>query len=118
LTMFQPVRHDLTIQHSTSIEFVGGEELNPRSLHQSNASLGPAGLLLADDGEMHERAQRGLAADQPEWIDLSRGLHREQPDEDGFLAGMISDETSMRGFWSHYRSLFESEATTTPVEVR
>jgi phenylpropionate dioxygenase-like ring-hydroxylating dioxygenase large terminal subunit len=105
LTMFQPVRADLTIQHSTSMEFVGGEELNPRSLHQSTGSLGPAGLLLADDAEMHERTQRGLLSLHPEWVDISRGMHRETVDEDGFMAGFISDETSMRGIWSHYREL-------------
>jgi phenylpropionate dioxygenase-like ring-hydroxylating dioxygenase large terminal subunit len=105
LTMFQPVNANLTIQHSTSLEFVGGEELNPRALHQSTASLGPAGLLLADDGEMHERTQRGLHANRPEWVDLSRGLHREEIDADGFVAGLVSDETSSRGFWKHYRQL-------------
>lgn len=109
LTMFQPLRHDLTIQHSTSMEFVGGEELNPRALHQSTGSLGPAGLLLADDGEMHERTQRGLAAAQPEWVDLSRGMHREAPDDEGFMAGRVSDETSMRGIWQHYRELMAEE---------
>lgn len=107
LTMFQPVRVDLTIQHSTSMEFIGGEELNSRALHQSTGSLGPAGLLLADDGEMHERTHRGLLARQPEWVDLSRGLHRESVDEEGFPVGYVSDEISMRGFWSHYRQLLE-----------
>jgi phenylpropionate dioxygenase-like ring-hydroxylating dioxygenase large terminal subunit len=105
LTMFQPIRADLTIQHSTSMEFVGAEELNPRALHQSTGSLGPAGLLLADDAEMHERTHRGLLSLEPEWVDISRGRHRESVDDEGFAAGFISDEISMRGFWSHYRSL-------------
>lgn len=105
LTMFQPLRADLTIQHSTSMEFVGGEELNPRALHQSTGSLGPAGLLLADDAEMHERTQRGLLSLEPEWVDISRGTHRETVDEEGFPAGFITDEISMRGIWAHYRSL-------------
>lgn len=112
LTMFQPVRVDLTIQHSTSMEFVGGEELNPRSLHQTNGSVGPAGLLLADDAEMHERTYRGLLSQQPEWVDISRGMHREAIDEEGFLAGMVSDETSMRGIWGHYRALMSEEVAT------
>jgi hypothetical protein len=103
--MFQPIRVDLTIQHSTSVEFVGGEELNQRALHQSTGSLGPAGLLLADDAEMHERTHRGLMAAEPEWVDLSRGLHREVVDDEGFVAGFVSDETSMRGIWSHYERL-------------
>ena len=48
-------------------------ELNRRMLPQSIGSVGPAGMLLADDTEMYERNQRGLAARSPEWLDVSRG---------------------------------------------
>jgi fatty-acyl-CoA synthase len=113
LTMFQPIQADLTIQHSTSVEFVGGEELNSRALHQSTGSLGPAGLLLADDAEMHERTYRGLLAMEPEWVDISRGTHREIVDDEGFAAGPITDEISMRGFWSHYRNLMSEDTHDT-----
>lgn len=105
LTMFQPLQAGLTIQHSVAMEFVGGEELNRRALHQSTGSLGPAGLLLADDAEMHERTFRGLLSLEPEWVDISRGAHRETVDEEGVPVASITDEISMRGFWAHYRQV-------------
>jgi hypothetical protein len=62
-------------------------------------------MLLADDTEMYERNQAGLAALEPEWLDLSRGLGREVLDERGLPTGRATDEAAMRGFWKHYRSL-------------
>jgi hypothetical protein len=62
-------------------------------------------MLLADDTEMYERNQRGVAMLQPEWLDLRRGLARERTDERGLKIGTATDETAMRGFWAHYRSL-------------
>ncbi len=47
--------------------------------------------------------------DNPEWLDLRRGLQRERIDDDGFTIGGATDETGMRGFWSHYASLMEAE---------
>ena len=40
--------------------------------------------------------------------DLRRGLHRERTDERGLKVGTATDETAMRGFWAHYRSLMET----------
>jgi len=45
---------------------------------------------------------------RPQWLDLRRGLHRERVDERGLLVGTATDETAMRGFWSHYLSLMEA----------
>jgi hypothetical protein len=66
-------------------------------------------MLLADDTEMYERNQLGLEARQPEWLEIRRGLKRERTDDDGFTIGGATDETGMRGFWSHYASLMGAE---------
>jgi fatty-acyl-CoA synthase len=105
VTVFQPLAPDLTIQHDTAVQFKGGAELNRRVLQQTVGSVGPAGMFLADDTEMHDRNQRGLRALLPEWVDVSRGLQREHADESGFKVGRATDETGMRGFWSHYLTL-------------
>lgn len=76
---------------------------------QCVGSVGPAGMLLADDTEMYERNQRGVALRDPEWVDIRRGVERERTDENGFRIGTATDETGMRGFWSHYRNLMEAE---------
>jgi hypothetical protein len=106
--VIQPVGVDLCIQHSTAVQLRGAPELNRRMVSQCVGSVGPAGMLLADDTEMYERNQRGLGMLQPEWLDVRRGLHRERIDERGLRTGTATDETGMRGFWSQYRSLMEA----------
>jgi phenylpropionate dioxygenase-like ring-hydroxylating dioxygenase large terminal subunit len=106
--VIQPVGPGECIQRSTAVQLAGAAELNRRMVSQSVGSVGPAGMLLADDTEMYERNQRGVAMLQPEWLDLRRGLARERTDERGLRVGTATDETAMRGFWRHYLSLMEA----------
>lgn len=101
----QPVSASECVQYSTALQFDGGEELNRRMVSQAIGSIGPAGMLLADDTVMYERNQRGVEMLNPEWLDLRRGLGRERIDENGFTVGASTDETAMRGFWRHYKSM-------------
>jgi len=105
----QPVAVNECVQYSTAVQLKGAPELNKRMVSQSIGSVGPAGMLLADDTEMYERNQRGVATLSPEWLDVRRGLHREQIDDNGFTIGTATDEVGMRGFWSHYKSLMEAK---------
>ncbi len=104
----QPVSVGECVQYSTAVQLKGGHELNRRMLSQSIGSVGPAGMLLADDTEMYERNQRGVEMLDPEWLDVRRGLVRERTDDNGFTVGAATDETGMRGFWKHYKSLMEA----------
>ncbi|RUP31113.1 MAG: aromatic ring-hydroxylating dioxygenase subunit alpha [Mycolicibacterium sp.] len=104
----QPVSVSECVQYSTAVQLAGAPELNRRMVSQCVGSVGPAGMLLADDTEMYERNQQGLAALTPEWLDVRRGLHRETFDEKGHPVGSATDETGMRGFWSHYKNLMET----------
>jgi phenylpropionate dioxygenase-like ring-hydroxylating dioxygenase large terminal subunit len=105
LFTIQPLAADLTVQHVTAVQFRGAPEMNRRMLQQSIGSVGPAGMLLADDTEMYERNQAGLAELRPEWLDIRRGAGREEVDDRGLTIGAATDETGMRGFWAHYRQL-------------
>ena len=67
--------------------------------------MGPASFLLADDAIISER-QQVAAGGRGGWMDLSRGLKREE-DRGDSIWGNISDETTNRGFWSHYREVME-----------
>ena len=107
--VIQPVSAGECVQHSTAVQLAGAPELNRRMVSQSVGSVGPAGMLLADDTEMYERNQRGVAMLQPEWLDLRRGLARERVDERGLKIGTATDETAMRGFWEHYKTLMAAE---------
>lgn len=103
--VIQPLAVDLTVQHATAIQLKGTPDLNRRLLNQSVGSVGPAGMLLADDTEMYERNQRGVQMRDPAWVEVRRGLHREERDEHGHRVGTATDEVGMRGFWAHYQRL-------------
>ena len=109
LFTIQPLAADLTVQHVTAVQLKGAPEMNTRMLQQSIGSVGPAGLLLADDTEMYERNQAGVAELRPEWLDIRRGLGREGLDERGLPVGGATDETGMRGFWRHYKRLMTTD---------
>jgi phenylpropionate dioxygenase-like ring-hydroxylating dioxygenase large terminal subunit len=108
--VLQPLAVDQTVQHVTPLQFAGAPDLNRRLLHQVSGSVGPAGLLLADDSEMYERNQRGVQSLAPEWLTLRRGLHREHVDDEGHLAGAATDETPQRGIWRHIKKLMTAQA--------
>jgi fatty-acyl-CoA synthase len=105
LFVLQPLAVDQTVQHVTAVQLKGAPDINRRLLQQTVGSVGPAGLLLADDSEMYERNQRGAAALAPEWLVLKRGLQRERSDEQGFTVGDATDEVPQRAIWRHYRGL-------------
>jgi fatty-acyl-CoA synthase len=111
LFSIQPLAVDRTVQHVTAIQFKGAPDLNRRLVTQCVGSVGPAGMLLADDAEMYERNQRGVAQLRPEWLDLRRGLGRERTDDDGYTIGTATDETSMRSMWEHYLTLMDPQET-------
>jgi fatty-acyl-CoA synthase len=105
LFVLQPLAVDQTVQHVTAVQLKGAPDINRRLLQQTIGSVGPAGLLLADDSEMYERNQRGAAALEPQWLVLKRGLHRERIDDEGFTVGDATDEVPQRAIWRHYEEL-------------
>jgi hypothetical protein len=108
LFVLQPVSVDETVQHVTALQFKGAPDLNRRMRQQTMGSVGPAGLLLADDSEIYERTHQGLGASGPEYTFIGRGAHRECTDEAGYRIGDITDDLPSRGIWRHYRALMES----------
>ena len=107
--IIQPVSVNETVQLSTAVQLDGAPDMNRRLISQSMASIGPAGMLLADDTEMYERNQVGVSAREPEWLVLKRGVDREWTDENGLQTSVGNDETGMRGFWRHYKGVMESK---------
>ncbi|PWR21999.1 aromatic ring-hydroxylating oxygenase subunit alpha [Zavarzinia compransoris] len=108
LFSIQPLAVDQTVQHVTALQFKGAPDINRRLRQQTMGSVGPAGFLLADDAVMYEGTQIGVGLSNPEWLYIGRGRHRERQDEQGYLVGCATDETTTRGIWRHYRSLMEA----------
>jgi hypothetical protein len=112
----EPFGPNETVHRHTAVLFDGVDDsFNRRLLRQSEAAMGPAGFIVADDAVTAERMQAAFAASRSEWatnggrgrawIDLSRGLEREELDNDGRRRGRVSDETTNRGFWRQYRDV-------------
>jgi hypothetical protein len=78
-------------------------------LRRTEGAMGPAGFLIADDGEIGMRNQFGLAAREPEWIQLSRGIETDIEDETGIVNHDKSAETPQRGFWKHWAGVLNGE---------
>jgi hypothetical protein len=83
----------------------GAPEFNGRLLRMAEAGMGPASFLMPDDLVIAGRNQLGLAARTVPWLLLSRGLNRERVDEQGRTVSHVTDETTNRGFWRHYRAV-------------
>lgn len=105
IIVFEPVGPGESIAYSTPVLLEGAEELNQRTLRRCEGALGPAGFLIADDAEIAELTQQGLNNLEPEWVELTRGIDREDVSDDGTRVAGLMDETGQRGFWRHYRNV-------------
>ena len=99
--VIQPVSVAEMSHLQTPVSWVGlPDEVNRRHLRRFEGGFGPAGMVEPDDSAVWERLQLGLEAGEPEWAILERGAERDAAGE-----GRLLDETALRGFWRHYRSL-------------
>jgi hypothetical protein len=60
---------------------------------------------MPEDLAIAARNHAGLQARHVEWLELSRGLHRETMDVEGRLVSHVTDETINRALWKHYLSV-------------
>ena len=104
IMVIEPVSPTQSIQYTCPVFLEGAEELNARTLRRCEGALGPAGVLIADDAEIGELTQMGVANLEPEWVNLSRGMGKEEILPSGITQAGLMDETSQRGFWRHYRA--------------
>jgi phenylpropionate dioxygenase-like ring-hydroxylating dioxygenase large terminal subunit len=105
IAIFQPISVNESVQWHTPLFLKGAPELNVRLLRQSEGAMGPASFLLPEDATIAARNQTGLHARQPEWLDLSRGLRREYVDQEGRIVSHMTDETTNRALWRHYKKI-------------
>ena len=92
-----------SIAYTTAALIEGQSEINERMLRRTEGAMGPAGFLIADDGEIGMRNQLGLASRAVEWLELSRGVETDEADETGVINYDKSAETPQRGFWREWQ---------------
>lgn len=106
----EPQAPDRTVAYTTAVLVPGQEALNERTLRRSEGAMGPAGFLIADDGEIGMRNQAGLAAELPEWLVLARGVEDDVTDASGIINRDKSAETPQRGFYSQWAAVVGGRA--------
>lgn len=98
----EPLGPGETVAYTTPALIRDAPEINTRMIRRTEGAMGPAGFLIADDGEIGARNQLGLDAEEPEWVTLSRGISSDVRDGTGVVNHDKSAETPQRGFWQHW----------------
>lgn len=103
IAIIEPVSPTEMIHWHTAVRLDGvDQKFNRRLLRQSEAAMGPAAFIVPDDAVTAERIQGAVRSGRG-WMDMSRGLAREQTGDHGERSALVSDETTNRGFWRQYR---------------
>lgn len=84
--------------------------INRIRLRYHEIGSGPAGFVQPDDLEMFERVGLGLASEDVEWVQMSRGRERETVRSEHHRVSHVSDETPQRGQYRHWRELMGAPA--------
>ena len=105
IAIVEPVDVGQCVHWHTPMFLKGVPEFNGRLLRMAEAGMGPASFLMPEDLIVASRNQAGLQARAVEWLLLGRGLNRESVDAEGRVVSHVTDETTNRAFWHHYRSV-------------
>jgi phenylpropionate dioxygenase-like ring-hydroxylating dioxygenase large terminal subunit len=105
IAIVQPLSVDACVHWHTPMFLKGAPELNSRLLRMAEAGMGPASFLMPEDLIIAARNQLGLHARTAPWLLLGRGLNREALDADGRTVSHVTDETTNRGFFRHFRTV-------------
>src|SRR5262245_53320681 len=105
IAIVEPVHVEECVHWHTPMFWTGVPQFNRRLLRMAEAGMGPASFLMPEDLMVAGRNQLGLGARTVEWLLLRRGLDRERVDEEGRAVSHVTDETTNRGFWRHYRTV-------------
>lgn len=110
IRMLRPTAANHTVAENFFVNLDGlGDEINAARLREHERFFGTAGFGAADDVEVFVYNQTGLQSHGREWVDLSRGLHREVTGPDGEKIGHSSDEQPQRALYRHWSKLIEGE---------
>jgi phenylpropionate dioxygenase-like ring-hydroxylating dioxygenase large terminal subunit len=105
IAIVEPVDVGQCVHWHTPMFLKAVPEFNGRLLRMAEAGMGPASFLMPEDLIVASRNQAGLQARAVEWLLLGRGLNRESVDAEGRVVSHVTDETTNRAFWHHYRSV-------------
>ena len=105
IAIVEPVSVGECVHWHTPMFLKGAAQFNGRLLRMAEAGMGPASFLMPEDLIVASRNQAGLHARTAEWLLLGRGLNREYMDDQGRIVSHVTDETTNRALWQHYRAV-------------
>jgi phenylpropionate dioxygenase-like ring-hydroxylating dioxygenase large terminal subunit len=105
IAIVEPVSVGECVHWHTPMFLKGAPQFNGRLLRMAEAGMGPASFLMPEDLIVASRNQAGLHARTAEWLLLGRGLNREYMDDQGRIVSHVTDETTNRALWQHYRAV-------------
>ncbi|HTW88896.1 MAG TPA: Rieske 2Fe-2S domain-containing protein [Candidatus Binataceae bacterium] len=107
MRVIRPLAVDRTVVEAYQFRLVGAPAENTsRALTFATVQNSPSAMVMADDIEIYNRVQEGLAAKRPEWIDLGRNLN-DDVRADGATSGLGTSELPIRNqfrAWIDYMS--------------
>ncbi|WP_118136366.1 aromatic ring-hydroxylating dioxygenase subunit alpha [Oceanicella sp. SM1341] len=108
LRLFKPIAADKTLVESYTFRLVGAPDmLFERTLMYNRLINAPTSIVGHDDLEVYERAQKGLAADALEWVNVQRLYEPGEDHEETAIANGTSERQMRNQFaaWVHYMTL-------------
>ena len=105
IAIVEPLGVEECVHWHTPMFLKGVPEFNSRLLRMAEAGMGPASFLMPEDLTVAARNQLGLHARTVAWLELGRGLNRERVDAEGRTVSHVTDETTNRALWRHYRTV-------------
>lgn len=114
LRIVHPVAVDRTIVESRCFRLKGApDELFQRAVRFLTNLGSPASMIFSDDVEIFARCQAGLADPADAWVDVARGLARDQIGNDGRRSGYASELPTRVQFaaWLDYMTAGTSAGT-------
>lgn len=99
----RPMSVDSTVVDNYFTWFDGApDDLNTARLREHERFFGPSSFGATDDVEIFVQVATGVQGDASPWLDLSRGLHREQVVGEERL-GHSTDESTQRAIYRGWR---------------
>lgn len=97
LRIVHPLAVNRTVVYTYNLRLKGApEQMFRDTVAFSNVVNGTASWVLTDDLEVYGRVQQGLAAAQPEWVNLARGVGTDVPDGELLRGGTGTSEIFIR----------------------
>jgi benzoate/toluate 1,2-dioxygenase alpha subunit len=107
--VIKPIDVDRTEVNIYPVRLLGApEEFNARNIRLLNVTHSAASFVQTDDLEAFRRTQEGLMSQATDWVDISRGLGEERPDDHYNAVGeLATHEMAVRAqyqAWAEYMS--------------